>query len=39
VAWQWVGGKITYAQYLRSKEFRGQDKPQSYGSITLSLEY
>lgn len=39
IAWQWVGGKITYAQYLRSKEFRGQVKPQSYGSITLSLEY
>ncbi len=39
VAWQWVGGKITYAQYLRSKEFRGQDKPQSFGSITVSLEY
>lgn len=39
VAWQWVGGKITYAQYLRSKEFRGQTKAQSYGSITLSLEY
>ncbi len=39
IAWQWSGGKITYAQYLRSKEFRGQDKPQSYGSITISFEY
>ncbi|WP_293778963.1 lipid A deacylase LpxR family protein [uncultured Oxalicibacterium sp.] len=39
IAWQWRGGKITYAQYLRSKEFHGQVKPQSYGSITLSLEY
>lgn len=39
IAWQWVGGKITYAQYLRSKEFDGQDKAQSYGSITVSLEY
>ena len=39
IAWQWRGGKITYAHYLRSKEFRGQDKPQSYGSITISLEY
>lgn len=39
VAWQWVGGKITYAHYLRSKEFRGQKDAQSYGSITLSLEY
>lgn len=39
IAWQWVGGKITYAQYLRSKEFRGQKEAQNYGSITLSLEY
>jgi hypothetical protein len=39
VAWQWVGGKITYAQYWRSKEFREQRHAQSYGSITLSLEY
>ena len=39
VAWQWRGGKITYAQYLRSKEFHGQVKPQSFGSVTVSLEY
>ncbi|GGI20820.1 membrane protein [Oxalicibacterium faecigallinarum] len=39
IAWQWRGGKITYAQYLRSKEFRGQVKPQSFGSITVSFEY
>lgn len=39
VAWQWRGGKITYAQYLRSKEFRSQKDAQSFGSITLSLEY
>jgi len=39
IAWQWVGGKITYAQYWRSKEFREQKDAQSYGSITLSLEY
>lgn len=39
LAWQWVGGKITYAQYLRSKEFHGQKEAQSYGSLTLSLEY
>lgn len=39
IAWQWPGGKITYAQYLRSKEFRTQRASQSFGSITLSLEY
>ena len=39
LVWQWPGVKVTYAQYLRSKEFDGQDKAQSYGSITVSLEY
>lgn len=39
IAWQWTGGKITYAQYWRSKEFRQQKDAQSFGSITLSLEY
>lgn len=39
IAWQWAGGKITYAHYLRSEEFRGQRGPQNFGSITLSLEY
>lgn len=39
VAWQWEGGKITYARYMRSKEFREQKRAQGYGSITLSLEY
>lgn len=39
VAWQWRGGKITYAHYIRSKEFIGQDATHGYGSITLSLEY
>jgi hypothetical protein len=39
IAWQWPGGKITYAQYLRSREFRTQQDPQSFGSVTLSLEY
>lgn len=39
IAWQWVGGRITYAQYWRSKEFRQQKDAQSYGSLTLSLEY
>jgi len=39
IAWQWVGGKITYAQYWRSKEFRQQKDTQSFGSLTLSLEY
>ena len=39
IAWQWAGGKITYAQYWRSKEFRQQKDTQSFGSLTLSLEY
>jgi lipid A 3-O-deacylase len=39
IAWQWPGGKITYAQYLRSKEFLTQKSAQSFGSVTLSLEY
>jgi hypothetical protein len=39
IAWQWPGGKITYAQYWRSKEFRTQQEAQSFGSVTLSLEY
>lgn len=39
IAWQWAGGKITYAHYLRSKEFRQQKDAQSFGSLTLSLEY
>jgi lipid A 3-O-deacylase len=39
VAWQWQGVKITYAQYLRSKEFRAQQDTHGYGSLTLSLEY
>lgn len=39
IAWQWPGGKITYAQYWRSKEFRTQQDAQSFGSVTLSLEY
>jgi lipid A 3-O-deacylase len=39
IAWQWAGGKITYAQIWRSKEFREQKEAQSFGSLTLSLEY
>lgn len=39
VSWQWQGGKVSYAQYLRSKEFYGQDSSHGYGSLTLSLEY
>lgn len=38
VAWQWQGGKITYAHYLRSREFEGQDAAHNYGSVTLSFE-
>lgn len=39
VAWQWRGGKLSYAQYLRSQEFYGQQSRHGYGSLTLSLEY
>ena len=39
VAWIWKSGKIAYAHYLRTKEFNGQEKPQSFGSITLSLNF
>lgn len=39
IAWQWPGGKITYAHYVRSKEFAAQKDTQVFGSITLSLEY
>lgn len=39
VAWQWPGGKITYAHYVRSKEFEGQGAAHNYGSITFSIEY
>ena len=39
IAWQWPGGKITYAQYMSSKEFRTQKDTHSFGSVTLSLEY
>ncbi|MCE5181634.1 MAG: lipid A deacylase LpxR family protein [Betaproteobacteria bacterium] len=39
IAWQWSGGKITYARYVRSKEFTAQENTHSFGSVTLSLEY
>ncbi len=39
VAWIWKSGKIAYAHYLRTKEFNGQEKPQAFGSITLSLNF
>ncbi|HUX64438.1 MAG TPA: lipid A deacylase LpxR family protein [Sulfuricella sp.] len=39
IAWQWQGGKITYARYVRSKEFETQENAHVFGSITLSLEY
>lgn len=39
VSWQWHGGKVTYAQYVRSQEFVGQGARHGYGSLTLSLEY
>ena len=38
-AWIWKSGKIAYAHYLRTKEFKGQEKPQSFGSLTLSLNF
>lgn len=39
LSWQWHGGKLSYAQYVRSREFEGQGARHSYGSLTLSLEY
>lgn len=39
IAWQWQGGKITYARYIRSKEFATQENAHAFDSITLSLEY
>ena len=39
IAWQWQGGKITYARYIRSKEFETQGNAHGFSSITLSLEY
>lgn len=39
IAWQWLGGQITYAHYISSKEFTAQTTTPGYGSITLSLEY
>ncbi len=39
IAWQWQGGKITYARYVRSKGFTTQESAHAFGSITLSLEY
>jgi hypothetical protein len=39
IAWQWQGGKITYARYVRSKEFVTQENAHVFGSITLSLEF
>lgn len=39
VAWQWQGGKITYSQIVRSKQFQNQPEAHSFSSITLSIEY
>jgi len=39
VAWQWQGGKVTYSQIMRTKQFREQHDMHGFGSITLSLEY
>ncbi|MDD5241005.1 MAG: lipid A deacylase LpxR family protein [Sulfuricella sp.] len=39
IAWQWQGGKITYARYVRSREFATQEDTHVFGSVTLSLEY
>ncbi len=38
-AWQWTGGKIAYAHYIRSKAFYGQPATHSFGSVTLSMEF
>lgn len=39
VAWQWRGGKLTYAQIVRSRQFEEQSEAHRFGSLTLSLEY
>lgn len=39
IVWQWPGGKLAYARYVRSKEFSAQAHSHGYGSITLSIEY
>lgn len=39
IAWQWPGGKLAYARYVRGKEFSAQQHSHGYGSITLSLEF
>lgn len=36
IIWQF---KISYGQVLRSKEFKGQEKNHSFGSITVSFSY
>jgi lipid A 3-O-deacylase len=38
IAWQWHGGKVAYAHYINSKEFKTQANSHKYGSVTLSLE-
>lgn len=39
LVWQWPGGKLAFADYIRSREFYGQKAAHGYGSVTLSLEY
>lgn len=39
LTWQWPGVKLTYAYYLRSREFKTQVSTHRYGSLTMSLEY
>ena len=38
-AWQWPGGKLAYARYIRGKEFSAQSASHGYGSVTLSFEH
>ena len=39
IAWQWAGGKLAFARYVRSKEFSAQLNSHAYSSLTLSLEF
>ena len=39
VSWQWRGGKLSYAQIVRSRQFDEQPGSNRFGSVTLSLEY
>ena len=39
VSINWRNTKLSYALIYRSREFKGQDQPQIFGSMTLSLNF